>query len=145
MQKFIENITIRDLNPHNCVLGNDFQDNLWTWGIQILPELSRYVMDIKVMRCFASEKYIKDVILKDDEKFNWEWKKFAYGLAIKLTWNDWSFENASLVSNAIFDGYQEDTHCIIDERDKSLTVYRRMRDKKIRQRSNEGMKTIRDR
>ena len=143
MQKFVENITIRHLNPHNHTCGNDFMDNIWSWGIQLLPEFGKYVSGIQIKRCFVSEAYIKKELLAKDEDYNWEWKKFAYGLAIKLTWDNWSFETAMALSDAIFNDYFENTHCVIDTKEETLTIYRRMKTKKIREKTSTSMKTLR--
>jgi len=139
MQLFTNDISIRNLNPHNASLSNDYMDNLWTTGIQLLPEIGRCVLGLRVLDCFKSASFIKS----KSDRFGWRERKFSQGLAITLTWDDWMFSVARGLSDKILDSYDELVHCVIDDKRKSLTIYRRMKDKAIRELRDGVLHTIR--
>lgn len=139
MQLFTHNISIRNLNPHNASLSNDYMDNLWTTGIQLLPEIGNQVLGLKVLDAFKSASFIKS----KSDRFGWRERKFSQGLAIKLTWDDWMFSVARAIADSIFDTYHEYVHCVIDDATKSLTIYRRMKDRAIRELRLDTLHTIR--
>lgn len=143
MIRYIENITIRDLNPHNGFLGSDYQDNLWGCGISLLPGLANFASGIKVVRAFESEDYIKKNVLKEGEHFNWACRKYSRGLAVKLTWDNFTFESALAFCHAVLDDYAEKCHCIINTTEKTVEIFRRMRDQCIKEISEDSIKKIR--
>lgn len=114
-------------------------DNLWTTGIQLLPEIGNQVLGLKVLDAFKSASFIKS----KSDRFGWRERKFSQGLAIKLTWDDWMFSVARVIADSIFDTYHEYVHCVIDDATKSLTIYRRMKDRAIRELRLDTLHTIR--
>jgi len=129
MQSFTQGITIRSLNPDNYAMCNDYMDNVWTTGIQILPEISKGLIELKVVSCFTSASAIR----AKSKSFGWRERKVSQGLAISLTWYDWKHVTALAIAKKLLNEYHENVHVYINDSNKTITIYRRMRDNVIKE------------
>jgi len=127
---FADGITFTDVNPFNTKLGNDFISNLIPTCIAILPRLEKYTgSKLKLHMGFVSESNLKSKYGIED--INWYWKKFAFGLGLAVSWNDWDILKAIEVSNKLYEAIPENIHVYISHTDKTITVLRKMRDRMI--------------
>ena len=127
---FADGITYADVNPFNTKLGNDFISNLIPTCIAILPRVEKYSgRNVKLIMGFVSESNLKTKYGMDS--INWYWKKFAYGLGLAMSWDDWDILKAIEVSNKLYEAIPENIHIYISHADKSISVLRKMKDRKI--------------
>ena len=123
--KFIlaDGLTLRDINPYNHALKNDYLDNLLSLTLLVITSV-RYILtdDIKinVIRGFISNQALNaefKTITKDLHKH-------TKGNAIKISWKPFIIEHAIKCGRIIYDTANKEFQykIIIDTDDSSLTV-----------------------
>lgn len=125
----IPGVSFSELNHLNAALKNDYISNIYNTGMVVLSRM-RHLSGIKIIKGFISKQAIESKCLKSGELFNWYWKKFSFGLGIDVTWDNWDEMSARLVAKSLT-SVKENLHVYIDTETKSVTVLRKMKNKKI--------------
>lgn len=132
--KFINDLTIHDYNKDNKAMRNEFIDNCVGTMMFILPRICLPLFGLKIIRGY--EPIVKGNILNGYDR------KFGYGLAIGVSWEDWSVDESMLIASNILRTLNELVHIVIDVDMSTLFVYRKMKDKKLILRSNKKNKIL---
>ena len=120
--------SIRDLNPENYALKNDYIDNLFTTAYQVIDKIAiPSGLNISIVRGFLSRNYIENELSKEAEGHTLIYR-FSKGLALSITWDDFNYASALTVARHFVDSVSNST-CIVT--DKCLEVYRKTKKQEI--------------
>jgi len=128
--KLTDKIDLSILNPYDVKLGNEFNDNLISTALSIIPKA--YMMigsELEITRAFYPKGRLEAEI---GDKANAYERKYTYGLALTFKWKSFTENSAIRVAMDLFDELQEQgLHIIIDPYKLELQVYRKMKDRKV--------------
>ena len=123
--KITQNITLESLNPHNFHLKNDYINNLLSTAFIILPIVAEHVTGIEVTKGFLSRSYLRSP--SRDIKISHVVYKHSIGLALELTWDNWTYEEALIVAEDIYErasDNDEKVMLVINEKQRTLYIGR---------------------
>lgn len=123
---FANNITMKELNPHNFALKNTYISNLISTALNIIPILNEVIGEdaIKVTRGFISNMYLRDRVNVPDWKIQ-NMMRHTEGLALEFTWRDFEFSDALLAAKEVKLSLQlknEEVMVAIDTKRKRLHI-----------------------
>jgi hypothetical protein len=97
----VEGVSLSHLNPRNAALKNDYLGNLLSTAFLVLPHVAEFLeFPPVVKRGFLAKSYLFD----NSERFDLdeEMMKHGEGLALEITWENWSSESALDVAYSVY-------------------------------------------
>lgn len=100
--KFADNVTMRELNPHNFALKNDYISNLISTALNVIPYANEVIGSdrVRITRGFLSYSYIMQE-LNIPSRIIKDIIKHSEGMAIELTWKEFDNEEALVLAKTV--------------------------------------------
>ena len=100
--KFADNVTMRELNPHNFALKNDYISNLISTALNVIPYANEVIGSdrVRITRGFLSYSYITQE-LNIPSRLIKDIIKHSEGMAIELTWKEFDNEEALVLAKTV--------------------------------------------
>ncbi len=136
--KLIENVTFNSLNPHNFHLKNDYINNLLSTAFLILPVIDELIEKVEVRKGFLSRSYVRATI-KNVKPYEYQ---HTIGLAIEVTWSDWSYDSALIVAEKLFSSIEEGLKIIINPKRNTLFIGRGVKKSSIEEDTGRSERVI---
>jgi hypothetical protein len=119
---FAENVTIESLNPHNFAMKNEYIDNLISTAWLLIPKIARQQSGLRIVKGFLSDSYMRQHYRTDNADYI---LKHAKGLALEVTWDMFTADDATNVGHDIIRECLEPIYVIVDSSRKKICIYRR--------------------
>jgi hypothetical protein len=119
-------IAFEDLNPHNFHLKNDYINNLLFTALNILPPLAKYNIKPKILLAFVSNSYAQDNL--EEYHTNPLFYKFTQGLALRITWDNYSQIDAITIIPDILKDVKSNVYAYLNQDESYVDLYFEMKD-----------------
>lgn len=128
--KITDKVDIRALNPYDVKLGNEYLDNLLATGFAIVSRMHALVgVELELVKAFVPIGKIKTDLKDEANAYD---RKYSHGLALSFTWPSFLETIALRTAMELYDQYHEaGLHIVVDPFAKTLSVYRKMKDRKV--------------
>lgn len=139
--KIVGEINVRDLNPYNFHLKNDYMENLLSTGFLILPILYEQVSNLKIINGFISSSFMRS----KKRTLSQEDKRFTRGLALSVTFDNFeemALEVAEDLYHSFAESEDEAIKITVDRTKKKLFVGRDYEESSLMENSENGLRTV---